>query len=88
MTYFSTPSSIRYGDNDGTQYSWLGINQGHHDISHAGDSDMGARANLIKIYTWYSQQVAHFLDKLASYPDVSCKPRELRTIGCSPRSAN
>jgi hypothetical protein len=60
---------IRYGDNDNSPYTWLGINDGHHDISHAGDSDAGAQANLTKIYTWYSQRVSHLLDKLASYPE-------------------
>jgi len=30
---------------------------------------MGARAHLTKIYTWYSERVAHFLDKFASYPE-------------------
>ncbi|HWZ89227.1 MAG TPA: DUF1552 domain-containing protein [Polyangiaceae bacterium] len=60
---------IRYGDNDNSPYTWLGINQGHHDISHLGDSDTTAQANLTKIYTWYAQRLAHLLDKLASYPE-------------------
>lgn len=50
-------------------FSWLGVSAGHHDISHAGDSDAGARENLIKINTWYAQQFAALIDRLKAVPE-------------------
>lgn len=49
--------------------SWLAIAGGHHDISHAGDSDAGARENLIKINTWYAQQFAALIERLKAVPE-------------------
>jgi hypothetical protein len=48
----------------GTIFSWLGINRGHHDISHAGDSDATAVEQLTKINNWYAQQYLYFAQKL------------------------
>ncbi len=60
---------LRFGDNDNSPYPWLGVNGGHHDISHEPDSNGQARADLIKIYTWYAEKIAEFLGKLASIPE-------------------
>jgi hypothetical protein len=65
-------ASLQYtiGDNDNGVYSWLGItNAAHHDMTHAPDNDMGSRANLITIYTWYAQQFAYLLGKLDAIPE-------------------
>jgi hypothetical protein len=48
-------------------FPWLGINEFHHVMSHAGDSDATALENLTKINVWYAEQLAYFLGKLASY---------------------
>ena len=55
---------IRVGDNDNDAYTWLGIERGHHDISHDGDGNPEARADLTKIYTWYAERIARLLDRL------------------------
>ena len=61
----------RVGENDGGYtYDWLGITSlEHHLMSHEGDSNEAARAELTKIYTWYSERFAYFLDQLAAIPD-------------------
>jgi hypothetical protein len=62
-------ASLQYtiGDNDNGTYSWLGITrEGHHLLTHAGDSDAQAKADLTKIYTWYADRFAYLLDKLDS----------------------
>ena len=54
-------ASMQYtiGDNDETVYSWLGITADRfHDITHAADNDLGTRAKLLKVYTWFAQQFA------------------------------
>ena len=53
----------------GTVMSWLGINQGHHDISHAGDGDAAAQDKLTKINNWYAQQFMYLASKLDSYAE-------------------
>ena len=53
-----------------TVYSWLGITQGHHDISHAGDSDLVAQNNLVAINTWVAERIAGFAERLKALPDV------------------
>lgn len=60
-------ASLQYtiGDNDYGTYSWLGITRmGHHQISHAGDSDTQAKEDLTNIYTWYADRFAYLLDQL------------------------
>jgi len=57
---------LRFGDNDNDPYTWLGIQRGHHDISHDGDSNVTSRAELTSIYTWYADRFAELLDKLAA----------------------
>lgn len=60
----------RLGENDTDTYTWLGItHEGHHLISHAGDSDTFEKGNLIKIYTWYAERFAHLLDQLDAIPE-------------------
>jgi hypothetical protein len=50
-------------------FPFLGIEQFHHTMSHAGDSDAAAQENLTQINTWYAEQLAYLLGKLASYPE-------------------
>ena len=62
---------FRKGENDGGYpYRWLGItSQEHHQLSHSADEDSAARAKLTKIYGWYADRFAYFLDLLAAIPE-------------------
>ncbi len=51
-------------------YPWIGVNEEHHHLSHAGDSDTVSRDKLVKINTWHAAQVAYMLDGLAAVPEV------------------
>jgi hypothetical protein len=65
-------ASLQYsiGDTDLTVYSWLGINSDRfHDMTHAPDNDLGTRAKLVKIYSWFAQRFAYLLEKLDSIPE-------------------
>jgi hypothetical protein len=57
------------GDNDNAPYPWLNISDGHHGLTHAGDSDTASWNKVIQIRTWYSQMFAKLLDQLASVPE-------------------
>jgi hypothetical protein len=48
---------------------WLGINEGHHEISHEPDSNAKAMEKLTKINKWYCEQVAYLAKRLAETPE-------------------
>ena len=52
---------------------WLGIDEGHHELSHEPDSNEQAYEKLIKINTWYCEQVAYLAKRLADTPEPGCE---------------
>lgn len=48
---------------------WLDIDDGHHSISHEPDSNEEAYEKLIKINTWYCEQVAYLAKRLSETPE-------------------
>jgi hypothetical protein len=48
---------------------WLGINESHHELSHEPDSNSEAYEKLIKINTWYAEQVALLAKRLSETPE-------------------
>ncbi len=48
---------------------WLGIEEGHHHLSHEPDTNETAYEKLIKINTWYCEQVAYLAKRLAETPE-------------------
>ena len=51
------------------QFSWLGIPEGHHDLSHRSDTDLSAVDKLTRINAWYASQLAGLIERLKSTPD-------------------
>jgi hypothetical protein len=65
-------STFMWANADSWQYfPWIGVNEEHHELSHAGDDDDAAREKLIAINAWHAEQVAYLLDRLeeAKEPD-------------------
>jgi hypothetical protein len=52
-----------------TRFTWLNINEAHHDLSHRPDADAKAQESLIQINTWYAQQLAALIARLKATPD-------------------
>ncbi|HEY0707755.1 MAG TPA: DUF1552 domain-containing protein [Polyangia bacterium] len=50
-------------------FPWIGIDEEHHELSHAGPSDAAAMEKLTKINRWHSEQMAYLFDRLAATPD-------------------
>jgi hypothetical protein len=48
---------------------WLGITEGHHELSHKPDDDKKAVEQLIKINQWYCEQFAYLAKRLAETPE-------------------
>ncbi len=53
----------------GAKMKWLDINEGHHELSHEPDSNEAAYEKLIKINTWYCEQVAYLAKRLSETPE-------------------
>lgn len=48
---------------------WLGIEEGHHSLSHEPDDNEQAYEQLIQINTWYCEQVAYLAKRLSETPE-------------------
>jgi hypothetical protein len=53
----------------GARMRWLGVEQGHHELSHEPDSNEEVQAKLIKINKWYCEQLAYLAQRLAETPE-------------------
>ncbi len=52
-----------------TRFDWIGISEGHHDISHYGDSDPNMVDWITRINTWYAEEVKYLLDAMDAVPE-------------------
>ena len=48
---------------------WIGVEEGHHELSHHPDSKKESQEKLTKIDTWFCQQLADLTRKLADTPE-------------------
>jgi hypothetical protein len=48
---------------------WLGIEEGHHSLSHEPDSNKEAQEKLTKINHWFCQQLAYLAQRLTETPE-------------------
>ena len=53
----------------GAKMHWLGVNEGHHELSHEPDDNKTAQEKLTKINKWYCEQLAYLTKKLAETPE-------------------
>ncbi len=51
-------------------YPFIGVNEEHHELSHAGDDDTAANEKLVKINQWHSEQLAYVLERLEEAKEV------------------
>ena len=48
---------------------WLGIDEGHHELSHHSDKETESQEKLTKINKWYCEQMAYLVRKLDETPE-------------------
>jgi hypothetical protein len=53
----------------GARMRWLGVNEGHHELSHEPDSNEKVQEKLTKINAWYCEQLAHLAHCLEKTPE-------------------
>lgn len=49
------------------RFTWLGIDQSHHELSHLPDSNVEAQDKLTRINTWYAERFAGLIQRLKTY---------------------
>jgi hypothetical protein len=53
----------------GARMRWLGVDEGHHELSHHEDSKTESQEKLTKINKWYCEQLAYLAKRLADTPE-------------------
>lgn len=53
----------------GAKMHWLGVDEGHHSLSHEPDSNAEAQEKLTKINRWFCEQLAYLAQKLSETPE-------------------
>ena len=48
---------------------WIGVNEGHHSLSHKPDKDKESQDKLIRINKWFCEQLAYLVKKLSETPE-------------------
>lgn len=67
---FNRVASIQYTNSVGmARMKWLGVEEGHHTLSHEPDSNEKAQEHLTKINKWFAEQLAYLAKRLAETPE-------------------
>jgi hypothetical protein len=53
----------------GAKMKWLGVNEGHHHLSHEPDEKQDVQDQLTKINKWYAEELAYLVKKLNDTPE-------------------
>lgn len=67
---FARVSTFQFTHSVGNaRMKWLGVEEGHHQLSHKPDSDQSAQDKLTRINTWYAEQLAYLARRLSETPE-------------------
>jgi hypothetical protein len=67
---FARVATLQYTNSVGNaQMHWLGIDEGHHQLSHEPDKNHDAVDKLVRINHWYCKQLAYLATRLAETPE-------------------
>ena len=67
---FTRVATLQYTNSVGmAKMNWLGVKEGHHELSHEPDSNASAQEKLTKINKWFAEQLAYLCKKLANTPE-------------------
>jgi len=67
---FARVATLQYTNSvGGAKMRWIGVDEGHHELSHNPDSDEASVAKLTKINRWYCEQLAYLAKRLAETPE-------------------
>jgi hypothetical protein len=67
---FARVATLQYTNSvGGARMRWIGVNEGHHELSHKEDSDKVSVEKLTKINKWFCEQLAYLARRLAETPE-------------------
>jgi hypothetical protein len=67
---FARVASLQFTNSvGGARMKWLGVTEGHHELSHEPDSNEKAQEKLTKINKWFCEQMAYLAKRLAETPE-------------------
>ncbi len=67
---FARVATLQYTNSvGGARMRWLGVEEGHHELSHEPDSNKKVQKKLTKINHWYCEQLAYLAQRLAETPE-------------------
>ena len=67
---FARVATLQYTNSvGGARMRWLGIEEGHHEMSHEPDSNAKVQDKLTRINKWFCEQLAYLAKRLAETPE-------------------
>jgi hypothetical protein len=67
---FARVATLQYTNSVGNaRMRWLGVSEGHHELSHEPDKNGKAQEKLTKINKWFCEQLAYLAGRLAKTPE-------------------
>ncbi|QVL30988.1 DUF1552 domain-containing protein [Telmatocola sphagniphila] len=67
---FARVATLQYTNSvGGAHMKWIGVDKGHHELSHEPDTNKAAVDNLTKINKWFCEQMAYLAKRLAETPE-------------------
>jgi hypothetical protein len=67
---FARIATLQYTNSVGmARMRWIGIDEGHHELSHNPDSDEKSVDKLTRINKWFCEQLAYLAQRLAETPE-------------------
>ena len=67
---FARVATLQYTNSVGmARMRWLGVEEGHHELSHEPDSNEKAQEKLRKINKWFCGELAYLVKRLADTPE-------------------
>jgi hypothetical protein len=67
---FARVASLQFTNSVGmARMNWLGISEGHHELSHHPDNNRESQEKLTNINRWYCEQLAYLARRLAETPE-------------------
>ena len=71
---FARVATLQYTKSVGqAKMNWLDIDDAHHTLSHEPDKNKDAYDKLVRINTWFAEELAYLLKKLESTPEPGQK---------------
>jgi hypothetical protein len=67
---FARVATLQFTNSVGqARMRWLGVDEGHHELSHEPDTNAEAQDKLTRINKWYCEQLAYLAQRLAETPE-------------------